>query len=281
MRLIFTLLLFFATTFSWAQSARRASHESWQESAKRSYTLEKSFSGANILALGRVTGFRYGVSGMPYSNRYKWEGIDKNLIPVWEKDLDDLSSTFRRLRDYRFMQGSQSTRLRRISWLYPDDGCFVRADLMDRFLEEWGYQQPAKIFVFGNLNVKTQNSPLGQVTWWYHVALTFQSGGRVFIFDPALDPRWPLYIEEWSAMMSSSPENLTFAICDHATMGPFDDCQQPSVRTLRDLENYQKNYLDMEWYRMLELKRDPIKVLGDEPPWLNLPSSRPNTTVIH
>lgn len=70
------------------------------------------------------------------------------------------SEGFRSLRDARWltMPGMRDFK-RRSSWLYPDDGCFARAALGGQKLESWDYPRPKKLFIFGDLEVKTANSP--------------------------------------------------------------------------------------------------------------------------
>lgn len=82
---------------------------------------------------------------------------------------------FKYLRDLRFIRWN--ARDRRSSWLYPDDGCFARASLMNKNIKLAADPVPGKVFVFGNLKVITPNPPRGYVTWWYHVAPVVQVAG--------------------------------------------------------------------------------------------------------
>ena len=60
------------------------------------------------------------------------------------------------LREARFVFGrDQPEFARRSSWLYPDDGCFARAALAADNLARWSFAPVAKIFVFGDLDVRT------------------------------------------------------------------------------------------------------------------------------
>jgi hypothetical protein len=152
----------------------------------------------------------------------------------------------------------------------------------------------AKIFVFGNLQVKTANHPKGEVTWWYHVVPGLRIGEQAFALDPAIEPSNPLTIQEWlgamlkvsSSSIGSSPINAIFrptslsgdkskpfdtlrvAICDENTFSPFDDCNGNGVSLDFDsMVNIQKSFLRSEWQRLVDLKRDAKMELGTLPPW--------------
>ena len=265
--MIFAILC--TTLFANGQSAVRASHESWLKAAHRAYPIYGARAGGS---------FKIGVPEMAFENRKAWKDIDQWLIPEWKQNDENFDLSFRQLRDHRFLHTSILSRFpRRISWLYPDEGCFVRAELMERLLEQWGYQTAAKIFAFGDLKLVTENSPEGFVTWWYHVAIAFRKDNKVYIFDPGMEPRWPLYFEEWASQMSKFPSAVTYAVCEPGTISPFDDCRNPKKRSLSLIEKYQKEFLELEWDRMLYLRKNPNKVLGEEPPWMHAPLTRPST----
>lgn len=79
----------------------------------------------------------------------------------WKSSLV-LKQRFEQLRDQQFLTSSSSPgMLRRISWLYPDDGCFARAAMVSRNAFRLFVPIPDKIFVFGNLRVKTPFSKKG------------------------------------------------------------------------------------------------------------------------
>ncbi|MGH7540848.1 MAG: protein-glutamine glutaminase family protein [Gemmatimonadota bacterium] len=77
-----------------------------------------------------------------------------------------------------------------IPFLYPDDGCWGRAHEMCRLFLDAGVS-PAKVWIYGSLNVDTKNNPNCEVFWGWHVAPTlcvrrwfFQTEQKVI--DPAL-----------------------------------------------------------------------------------------------
>jgi hypothetical protein len=187
---------------------------------------------------------------------------------AWEsKEL--MLQRFQEMRDLRFMQlDSKPNFPRRISWLYPDDGCFARAQVAVRNLIRSSYAAPSKVFVFGDLNVSTVNSPYGTVNWWYHVAPIVEVDGEKFVLDPAIEPSRPLPLAEWLGKMNPEPGKLSVAICQSGSYHPYDDCARVNDGDEAQAQSEQEWFLDSEWSRLVELNRDPEKELGDSPPWL-------------
>jgi hypothetical protein len=76
-----------------------------------------------------------------------------------------------------------------IPFLYPDDGCWARAHEMCRLIIAAGVQ-PAKVWIYGNLNAATHNNPACHVNWGWHVAPTLpvNVGGSMetWVIDPSL-----------------------------------------------------------------------------------------------
>lgn len=196
---------------------------------------------------------------------------DKAVLPEatkWNSQAEMLER-FRKLRDIRFLvDSSKPDFLRRSTWLYPDDGCFARAALAVRNLFKWTNPAPSKVFVFGNLNVQTSNSPYGSVTWWYHVAPLVQVDGEKYVLDPAIEPRQPLKLNDWLARMSQSPGQLEVAVCGSGSYTPYDPCARDTDGKEEMAETDQQYFLGAEWERLESLNRKPEEELGDNPPWL-------------
>jgi hypothetical protein len=198
-------------------------------------------------------------------------GQNKATLPAATAWADEklMKTAFESFRDYRFLErDSKPGFLRRVSWLYPDDGCFARASLAIVNLNQWKYAVPKKIFVFGNLEVKTVNSPWGSVSWWYHVAPLVEVNGEKYVLDPAIEPKNPLRLEDWLARMSPTPDSLEVAVCGSGSYTPYDACYKDTDGVESMALSDEGYFLDAEWARLVELGRDPEKELGDLPPWL-------------
>lgn len=199
-------------------------------------------------------------SAQPYS-----EMILKRIIE-WPS-IERIEDGFRFLRNARFLiEPGHSDFPRRSTWLYPDDGCFARADLARSNLEQNGFNSTNKIFVFGDLKVHSENSFSGEVSWWYHVAPIVNWKGKHFVFDPAVFPSAPILLSEWLKKMSDDPSILTLAICSAKAYNPGSFCNQPDDEAELAVHD-QLIYLNPEWARQVLLGREPEKVLGNSPPW--------------
>lgn len=193
--------------------------------------------------------------------------LDLSHVPEI-KSSDQLNKDFAYVRDTRFLQSDNPQFPRRLTWLYPDDGCYARAELMAQFLIEEHEPAPMKLFAFGDLEVQTANSDTGSVTWWYHVTVAFQHAGQLYVLDPAIEPSRPLTAREWGQRMGMDQTEIQFTLCPAQTVDPDSDCVKPTPFSRDEALDQQNSFLDLEWERLLDLNRDPKKELGDEPPWL-------------
>lgn len=180
----------------------------------------------------------------------------------------DLENQFFYIRDTRFLTTRFPDFPRRLTWLYPDDGCYARAEVAKFELEKHNFPAPKKIFVFGNLYAATDNSPSGAVSWWYHVAVTYRVGAEVYVFDPAIEPKHPLTLTQWNSHIGGDHRSVKYSICDKETYDPSSDCINPTPLPEDEAYYEQKTFLQYEWDRIIQLQRDPKKELGDSPPWL-------------
>jgi hypothetical protein len=130
---------------------------------------------------------------------------------------------------------------------------------------------PSKIFVFGDLTVRTSNSPTGKVSWWYHVAPIIRSeDSNLWVLDPAVHPDAPILLNSWLGAMTNNITSLRMSACSSFTYGPNDSCLNSTPATQAGAQADEKeNFLGSEWDRQVELHRDPVRVLGKFPPWIN------------
>lgn len=197
---------------------------------------------------------------------------DTSSLPEWTSP-SDLDSSFKEIRDKRFLEDEAHPGfLRRMSWLYPDDGCFARAELAAKELKSTAHPAPGKIFVFGNLSVQTENSTTGSVSWWYHVVVGYRIGQTAFVVDPAIDASRPLTLREWTDRMGGEEADIQISFCSAETFEPDSSCLHADELSPEAARREQEAFLPSEWERVEELGRRPEKVLGDEPPWQQSPN---------
>lgn len=202
-----------------------------------------------------------------YESAKPIEQVDFQKVQLWNSE--NLNTAFENVRDVRFIDDTKNTNFkRRSTWLFPDDGCYARAELAIMNLTKLEYNSPNKIFAFGNLRANTSNSTSGEVTWWYHVAPIIRVGNVSYVLDPAIDSKKPLEVNDWLEKMGASPSELTVAICSSNSYDPYSSCEEKKNKYDYAYKD-QLIFLDQEWDRQIELGRDPNQVLGDSPPWSN------------
>lgn len=181
---------------------------------------------------------------------------------------EQLQKGFEVLRDTQLQAADLAMPLfpRRLTWLYPDDGCFARAGLAGYILVDAGYPGPGNVFLFGDLTVKSANSPTGAVSWTYHVAPVVSVGTVTYVLDPAIDPKHPLTLDAWVAAQAPSAA-VTLSFCDQGSMDPNGACLDGDDPASLALNYLRQSYFEREWSRQGELGRVPQVVLGNAPPW--------------
>lgn len=193
----------------------------------------------------------------------------------WERvpmvDAATMQASFEFARDEK-PHTDEELRSRRATWLYPDDGCFVRAAVATYFIDQISNVKPMKIFAFDTLTAKTPNSPDGQVQWWYHVAPITKVVDAVtmketfYVYDPALQPKAPMEVTAWLQAMNAP--NAEVAICASDSYDPDSDCDRGDADAVGRAQNEASWFLPSEWWRLKELGRDPEAELFAKPPWL-------------
>lgn len=254
MRFIFLLLcLYSSTTLSLPSgvSAIRPNGISWQELARERKPLH-------------LQHFR----GTVINNAVPLPEVDTNQITRW-KSYAEIEAAFQKGRDLRFLEDPDvKNNQRRSSWLYPDDGCYARASLLKNNVTLMGQPPPSKIFVMGDLWVKTNNALWGGgVSWWYHVAPIVTDGAENYVLDPAIEPNKPLPLQEWLKKMGK-PSAMKISICAPTSYTPYSDCLQPDSEEDSSAETDQSYFLSLERDRLVDLNRNDEEELGDHPPWM-------------
>lgn len=242
------------------ESAVRQPGEDWQTALSRA--MEKNTDDHGLFSRsGSALG-----SAQAYS-----ENLDIEALPEWRESGSELQLAFERARDERvYSQGNRPEFLRRSSWLYPDDGCYVRAA---HAVYSFGRQNkllPGKIFVFGRLRIQSGFSASGKVWWSYHVAAAFRIQNRALVIDPSIDPHRPLFLKEWLSHMSKDLNKVRIAVCDTNAYSPSRNCFGSAPISEERLSQHQRSFLDNEWSRVKSVQLNPERLLGDEPPWARL-----------
>ncbi len=206
-----------------------------------------------------------GSTPVDLAKRYKY--ADLPSATMWGGAIE-MNTRFARVRDHRWMtERVRPNFLRRPSWMFPDDGCYARAALAIKMFSQWKTSVPKKVFVFGDLTVRTKNSPVGSVSWWYHVAPIVEVNGLKYVLDPSIEPHYPLTLLQWLSRMSHRPDELEVAICGSGTYSPYDNCRKKTDGQELMARRDQGAFLGLEWHRLEDLKRSPEQELGDNPPW--------------
>lgn len=203
-------------------------------------------------------------------------------VVAWP-NINVIQHNFEKIRNIRYAKDTVYVDfLRRITWLFPDDGCWTRASAVIKDL--FGpyhnlvndFARPSKVFAFGNLCANTPNHVKGYVAWWYHTAPMIRDAetNQSYVLDPSVNPYTPLTVEKWMEEISSHSGACSransfvekFSVCNGYGPNPFNYCEDEFVTEFSAAVN-QSTYRAYEYKRQLVLGRDPQQVLGDSPPW--------------
>ncbi len=238
-------------------SAVRPIRESWKVTAAR-YEFNRKFN-FKIFSVGQTTA---------YDSRT--DKINLKKLPEFGKNDAEYFQMFNDIRDRRFLKDPDVENFhRRISWLYPYDGCFARAEHVAHLINKIDPKaQFGRVFIFGDLEVQTPNSTTGSVGWWYHVAVIFKSQGKAFVIDPSLNYYKPLELSVWVKMMVPEETDAELALCSAWTYTPSSDCMEKEPMSEGSAASGISRYLSAERDNLIELGRNPEAELGHSPPWL-------------
>lgn len=190
--------------------------------------------------------------------------VDFSSVPSWP--YQTILNFFAFARDVRWLRMDGAPNIyRRVSWLYPDNGCESRSEIICHRAQISLLTKPYKIFVVGRVAPDTPNHPNGYVEWGFHVAPVVKSAGSgyPYVLDPALDPTRPLTFATWATRLKPIASVVFAAV-------------PPSEYSLLSggpggieeaLDEQETTYLSLEWERQVELDRNPNQVLFDNPPW--------------
>lgn len=223
-KLIPTLFLLFLPSLLWAKVSAIRNPEIDARVYEKKYLGEKIFEKSR----GRSAYSRADV-------------LSEEALPAHQRwSAGELQRRFETMRDHPIVDGKWPP-----SWLYPEDGCFARASMANKTAFHHFYPLPGKVFAFGNLTVKTSNSPRGSVSWWYHVAPIVEVNGDKYVLDPAIEYQRPLLLNEWLGRMGEA-SSIKVSFCDSGTYGPSDDCDEKTDGLELSALSTQRYYLKLE-----------------------------------
>ncbi len=194
--------------------------------------------------------------------------LNISQLPEWPYSNRQLLEAFQAARDERvYVQKGYPAFPRRATWLFPYDGCWVRAASAAQSIERLGRIRPGKIFVFGPLRFRTRFDSKGIVYWWYHVAAAYRIGNEAVVLDPTVDPHNVLTMHDWISRMTKDPRNTKVSVCDTYSYSTGSRCIGGSNRQERWLPGQIQSYMRKERIEVREVGLNPEAVLGDNPPW--------------
>ena len=215
--------------------------------------------------------------GTAWDQRVSFAELDLSGLPQWT--WWEAEEAFNLIRDSRIFSDPAPERggfFRRLSWLYPVDGCFIRAHMMPRALAGRGLPELRQIFLFGGDMLARSHWAPGfpdGIPWVYHVTAIISIDGEPWIIDPALFSDGLLTLRQWVALFVTNPSDLKASICHGETLSPANPCLEPARdERIPDYESYS----DMDWLNQFliaeadnvgQMGFEPMVILGDSPPW--------------
>lgn len=194
-------------------------------------------------------------------------------VPSVKSELE-LVKFFEHARGTRYLKDPApglETFLRRIPWLFPDDGCFLRASLVSKLLFKDFGQATGRAFVFGDLWVDSPQSPQ-RIHWWYHTAATLKFENTTYVLDVAIDSKRALPLREWVEKQNVVFASAEISLCDADTYFPNQLCKNSGPDEDMSPDHTQQ-YLNAERTRQQSLHstENPSvvdNILGESPPWV-------------
>lgn len=138
-----------------------------------------------------------------------------------------------------------------VPFLYPDDGCWIRAHIMCHLMRSGGPdtstnppEDPEKVWIDGWLNAPTANHPDCHVLWGWHVApmllVSLPTGDEKQVIDPSLSPT-PESKAAWKSRQGDPNATLTdTAWTDYNWVG---DTRSVSLAQAQQSMQYYRNEL--------------------------------------
>lgn len=185
--------------------------------------------------------------------------VDWSPVPAYSSEA--IRAGFAFARDTHYLPQSSGP-LRRIPFLYPDDGCLTRAALTNELLNQKSITT-VRLFLFGKLHLQSANALTPDIGFWFHTAPAVKNeSGEILVFDISLDPNGPMPLNEWIMRLQPEKSEYRISVCHPDTHEPTDSCGAGRSNVLEAAHIEVQGLLTQEWNRLLKLNRDPIRWLG-------------------
>lgn len=193
--------------------------------------------------------------------------------------MEIVQEAFERVRGERFFIQDNMPEFRlRIPWLFPANGCFVRAALVKRALEKRGYPPVNKVFLFGGMSLNSEFPVQSKITYKDHVATGLRVRDKAYVIDPPVMFGAPLELTAWTNILGTSKYQceLKVSICSAVTFShnsnhaESDPTFEVGIRqgVAYSVEYFVQEFIRKERVYLQELEFDVDRLLGAEPPWM-------------
>jgi hypothetical protein len=128
-----------------------------------------------------------------------------------------------------------------VPYLFPDNGCWVRAHLICIHLREKHKVEAGKVWVFGNLETATPHHKTGRVKWEMHVAPVVRVGngpGDLRVLDPSVFCG-PASVASWERAVVKFKTGLNYTYAKiYSQFDPCDMAEEENGELQRNLKYF-------------------------------------------
>lgn len=184
-----------------------------------------------------------------------------NVMPTWPLTIEELNAFATEAAQIRMHNNPNSGNfMRRGPWLYPNNGCYAKAAHVSALALQKGFQQPGKIYAYGNLEFNSPYAKNGRRVYWrYHMAAAYVFNGEVMVIDPGISSS-PMTQEQWFSHISPLPNSVRPKYCDVRNYSPLATCV--GGRGNGANLNHVRGILRDEWSNLIRLGYNPAELLG-------------------
>lgn len=152
---------------------------------------------------------------------------------------------------------------RKIPWLFFENGCFARAEALNRHLVQSYRQSPLQKFFIIFPEPEDPAAPYVS----FHVTNVARIGNEAWIVDPSVDASGPIALPHYLDMLAGSAEQreqLKIAVCSPDTFYDTNSCTDPKPYDADLLRSLTTGLLDTEWQQVVDAGLDPFEILVND-----------------